>query len=245
MDNQYITPIVITSPIPSHPSTRIIEETLDSIRYHLPEATILILADGVRNEEMDRRSDYFRYLAALTETTITKYGDVRIRASFDHLHQVGLMRDAFAHKLIDTPFLLFMEHDTPLLQRSIPWLAIIRVLQDTPIDYIRFNPEEQIPKEHMHLMIGEPIESFGVRMQRTMQFHARPHVATIEFYQKLLGKFSIDANCFIEDLAHSFCQYEGWNAWPMAIYTPEGGQKRSTHTNAREGSKKFDNEQIF
>ena len=54
--------IVTTSPVPSHPSTSDIEHTIGSIREHLPTAEIVIVADGVRQEQQDRRKTYEHYL---------------------------------------------------------------------------------------------------------------------------------------------------------------------------------------
>jgi hypothetical protein len=237
-----ITAIVITSPIPSHPSTAIIHETLQSIRYHLPDCELLVLADGVREEEMDCRPDYMEFLSKLASDELFGYGKAMLLASFEHRHQVGLMRRFFDH--IRSPLLLFMEHDTPLTTDPIPWQNLCDVLLNTGVDYVRFNPEVQIHPEHMHLMLDK-IYPYGVPLMRTIQFHARPHLATKRFYERLLGKFTPGANCFIEDYAHSVCQVEGWDAWPLTIYAPDGNQKRSRHTNGREGSQKFDDRQVF
>jgi len=95
------------------------------------------------------------------------------------------------------------------------------------------------------LMHGE-IECRGVALTKTTQFSARPHVASVEFYEKLLARFSSNAKCFVEDYAHSVCQTDPWEEWRLSIYTPRGANmKRSYHTDGRAGSAKFDETQVF
>jgi hypothetical protein len=242
--NDKITAVVLTSPVVSNPLTNTIDETLDSIRYHLPLSQIFVLADGVRKEEERRRLNYMTYLGYLANMLVTKYEPAYFAVSHKHLHQVGMMRGVINR--IQTPLILFMEHDTPLEKRPIEWKELVDILLDEkePIEYIRFNPEASIPTEHNYLMVGE-VKIGEVSLMRTLQFHARPHLATVNFYKRALAKFSPQANCFIEDKMHSVCQCEGYSAWPMAIYTPLGDQKRSRHLDARDSAKKYDDEQIF
>lgn len=240
--NDRITVIVVTSPVPSNPSTAIITETLESIRWHLPSAKIIVLADGIRPEEEERRDAYMTYLGYLANLLVEKFSPAYFAVSYKHVHQIGMMRRIVPTLLTD--LLLFVEHDTPLLKEGIDWKGIVTALLDGVFDYIRFNPEPAIPEEHSHLMLGA-MTYCGVPVMRTIQFHARPHLARVDFYKRLLRRFSPEANCFIEDKAHSICQTEGWDTWKLAIYTPEGNQKRSTHTNAREGARKWDDLQTF
>jgi len=67
-----------------------------------------------------------------------------------------------------------------------------------------------------------------------------------------MGLFSKDSNCFIEDHMHGVIQdiwnekgIKGWEKWKMFIYHPEGGIKRSYHTDGRAGKEKYDDKQIF
>ena len=42
-----VTVLIPVSPIPSHPSTEVLDVTIDSIRTRLPDAEIIIMFDGV------------------------------------------------------------------------------------------------------------------------------------------------------------------------------------------------------
>ena len=46
-----LTVLIFTSPVPSHPSTWLLERVYSSIRRHLPGARIVILADGKAGDE--------------------------------------------------------------------------------------------------------------------------------------------------------------------------------------------------
>lgn len=65
---KFITAVITTSPIPSHPSTAIFDETYTSVRRHLPDVSILVLADGIRPEQRDEfHDDYEQYRSQLRE----------------------------------------------------------------------------------------------------------------------------------------------------------------------------------
>jgi hypothetical protein len=161
----------------------------------------------------------------------------------DHFHQSGLLRAVFDD--IKTPLILWVEHDTPLVTDCpIPWDGFVEVLKSGDVNLIRLLHEARILEEHEYLM-RDTIDSHGVPLKKTMQFSARPHIATVEFYRRLLLRFSPKARCFIEDAAYSICQSGPWEEWKMAIYTPEGNCKRSLHLDGRSGESKFDDSQIF
>jgi len=58
MNKNDITAILVTSILPSHPNTHILDETLSSIRAHLPENEIILQIDGLRDERLNRKKDY-------------------------------------------------------------------------------------------------------------------------------------------------------------------------------------------
>lgn len=227
---------VPTSFIPSHPDTSIIEETIASIRFHLPHK-IIILADSLRPEQLEHSARYERY-----KTNIPPRHDVFVYHFAVFSHQIGMMRNALEQFRADK--ILFCEHDTPLAKKMIDWMGIIKALDSGDVNLVRFLPEPEIHPEHQHLMCGEMV-SHGVPLTKTIQFSARPHIATRAFYEKLLARFSPNAKCFLEDHAHGFCQNDGWDEWKMSIYTPPGNKQRSLHLDGRAGSKKYDETQTF
>src|SRR5438128_265611 len=120
-----ITVLVSTSPIPSHPSTAVIDETIASVRKQLPDSEIILMCDGVRPEQEDRRGDYEEYLRRVLWKADHEWGNVLPLVSDEHLHQAGCTKRALEH--INTRLMLFVEGDTPLTDGYIPWGALVNV----------------------------------------------------------------------------------------------------------------------
>lgn len=243
-----ITVIIPSSSIPSHPSIDIIDETIKSVRHHLPDAEIIITFDGLRKEFKDRKNVYDEYIRAALFKCNTEWGNC-VPIIFDEFsHQAKMARIALEE--VKTPFILYMEQDTPLVtDYEIPWEGLTYVIERGESNMIRFHFESFIPKEHEHLMIEKPDNN----LLKTAQWSQRPHLASTVFYKKIIKEyFSSDAVCFIEDLLHSRLHEDykiygimGWNQWRVHIYHPEGSIKRSYHTNGRRGDQKFDTTQIW
>ena len=69
-----ITVIVVTSVLPSHPSTHIVDETIMAIRQHLPNSEIILQIDGLREEQKDRQADYDEYKTKLLWKCLSSWG---------------------------------------------------------------------------------------------------------------------------------------------------------------------------
>lgn len=246
LDHGDITVVIPVSPIPSHPNIHILEQTLASVRHHLPECEIILTFDGVREEQEDRRKDYEEHIRRILWKV--RGLDVRPYIFDEHLHQVGMAR-----KIIDeikTPLLLYVEQDTPLVtDEIIEWEKLKKFILDGVSNLIRFHFEARIPDEHKHLMIGEPENG----LLKTVQWSQRPHLASTAFYKRILSEhFSPNAKCFIEDLIHgkvmndwNLYGVQGWNQWRLHIYYPDGNIKRSANLDGREGARKYDDTQIW
>jgi hypothetical protein len=243
--NDEITVIIPCSPIKSHPSTEIIDETITSIRHHLPNAKIIVTFDGIREEQIDRQEDYEEFMRSF----LWKYNNKDIYPLiFDkHTHQVGMAKVALDH--IKTPLVLYVEQDTPLVtDYDIPFGELSEVILEGKSNSIRFHHEAHIPEEHSHMMLGQ--DNY---LMKTCQYSQRPHIASKAFYRRILNDyFSQDAVSFIEDKMHGVVHeaYKidgilGWEQFKLHIYNPEGNIKRSYHTDGRSGEEKYDDTQIF
>jgi hypothetical protein len=110
-----ITIVVPVSPIPSHPKTHILDETLESIRHHFPTEDIIVTFDGVRSEQDDRRSDYEEHIRRI----LWKH-DIIPYIFENHKHQIGMMREVIDQ--IQTPLLMYVESDCPIVtDEPIEW----------------------------------------------------------------------------------------------------------------------------
>lgn len=241
-----ITAVVPVSPIPSHPDTAILEETVGTIRHHLPDAEIILTFDGVRPEQDHYHAAYAEHIYRVLWKA-KKWGAVAPFVFEAHAHQVGMMRRVIDE--IRTPLLLYVEQDTPLVcDEPIDWELITKFIMSGESNLVRLHHEGVIPKAHEHMMHGED-GSFI----RTSQWSQRPHIATVPLYRHVLSQFSDDANCFIEDKMHSVLSQAwlrdgmiGWNLWRAHVYNPgRGNVKRSYHIDGRAGDPKFDEKQRF
>lgn len=243
-----ITVIIPVSPIKSHPSIRILEETVKSIKINLPDAPIIITFDGIRKEADSKREAYQAFIREVLFRCNTDWDAYPIIFK-EHTHQVGMARAALDH--VYTPQILYCEQDTPLVtDEPIEWEYLNRVVGQMRANVIRLHFEARIPKDHEHLMLGGPEQA----LQRTIQWSQRPHLASTDFYRWMLEThFSQNAKCFIEDKIHGVVQQDyslmgmrGWEVWKLFIYTPSPTNiKRSLNLDGREGEEKFDGTQIW
>lgn len=242
-----ITVIVTTSPIPSHPATDILDTTIDSVRAQpqLLEAEVLVAADGVHPDLQHRAGDYARFLHRLAwQASTGRHGNLLPLLAPEWRHQALTVAAALEH--VDTPLVLVMEHDTPLVG-DIDWDGLGKALLSSQAHVIRLHHEAGILPDHEYLMIDEAPETVcGVPLLRTAQWSQRPHLASTDFYRSLLSTyFGPDARTMIEDcvfgvVANAYDQegVDGWDQFRVWIYAPDGDMKRSTHLDGRAGDPK-------
>ncbi|MCD6056562.1 MAG: hypothetical protein K0R44_34 [Thermomicrobiales bacterium] len=237
-----LTVIVPTSPIKSHPSTKIIEETVRSIRERT-DAEILITCDMPRSElshYKERYTDYLRDLMLLAEH---EWWNVTPIVMNKFCHQVEMLRRTLPH--IDSKYLMYVEHDTPLVG-DIDFDQVIAAMKASDLNVIRFYHEAAVHPEHEHLMTGA-VHSNGWRP--TMQWSQRPHVAKVSFYEKfILRHFETTARCMIEDAMFGIVEgawlsqgADAWESWRMGLWHPAGDSiQRSTHLDGRGPDSKYE-----
>ena len=242
MHSRDVTIIIPTSILPSHPSTSIIDETIKSIRYHFPNNEIILQIDGLREERINRKSNYDEYKNRVLWKSMHEWKNV-LPIIFDkHSHQTTMMKETI--NLIDTSVLLYVEADAPLtIDYEIDWQKCLDMLEYNKANTIRFHFEAEIPEPHEHLMFG--IED---GFMKTAQWSQRPHLSTVKYYRNIVLPFS-NEQTFIEDRFHGKIQddvlpydsfnQEGWDQHKLWIYHPEGNIKRSYHLDGRDGTKKF------
>lgn len=235
-----ITLVVVTSVLPSHPDTRIIDETMARLRHHFPHNEVILQIDGLRSEQQDRKKDYDEYKSKVLWKCLHEWNNVLPVVFEEHEHQSGMMRKTI--DLIQTPFLLYIEGDCPLVDdMPINWQSCLDLLENGEANTIRFHFEALIPDDHKHLMIGEPKNGF----LRTIQWSQRPHLTSVAYYRDIVLP-NCEEHLFIEDTFHSVVQQDyyrdglfGWYKHRLWIYHPEGNIKRSYTTDGREGTRKF------
>lgn len=247
LDKQ-ITVMVPTSPIPSHPSTEVIEKVLASIRFHLPESPIIVMADGVRPSVEHRRAQYDEYKKNLA-AMLPKYGDITMREFAEPSQQAIMMRECLVD--VKTRLILFVEHDCFLVTNwnpldangitlpescAIEWRDIYDILVSRTANMVRFYAWEKIFPAHNHLMQGEFMYN-RARFVRTRQYSQWPNIATTEFYKRILTKyFAPTDKKMIETVMASPVLGASWDEFRIVIYNPLPSARRFYHLNARVGA---------
>lgn len=237
-----LTILIPTSPIPSHPSTAILDETIASVRFHHPDADILVMCDGIRPEQEHRREDYDRYVQEVCWKANFEWRNVYPIVFAGHEHQAGITRVGLDS--VRTPLVMFVEHDTPLVtDEPFDWPELIRLANDKDYtDVIRFHFESGIHPEHEHLMIDhETVWWDGVPLRRTHQYSQRPHIARTDWYRQMINEyFPLSSRTMIEDRIHGAAQ-DNPERFRICIYHPETGNiKRSLHTDGRGAESKYE-----
>lgn len=244
-----ISVVIPVSPIKSHPSTEILDETVESVRHHLPDAELIVTFDGVRAEQAHRAADYEEAIRRILWKADKHWGNVAPWIFDVHSHQVGMLRGVIDE--IRTPLMLYCEQDTPLcIDREIDFDSITKFVLSGRSDLVRLHHEAHVLEAHSHMVHGMEL---GVPFLRTSQWSQRPHVAAVGFYRRILADhFSEHANAFLEDKLHGVCYeaykingMDGWQDYRLHIYHPEGDIKRSWHTDGRAGESKYEGDQRF
>lgn len=239
MDNTIIIP---TSAIKSHPNTSIIDETIESVRFHFPTNEIILTFDGLHPDFEHYKERYDQYKTKMLWRCLHRYKNVLPIVFDEHVHQSGMMHETI--KEIKTPLLLYMEHDAPLtIDRKINWQDCYDLINKGNANTIRFHFEEVIPREHEGLMLAAPENGFI----KTIQWSQRPHLSTRVYYEEVLKHFPFDAKSFIEDEWHGVVMNDyykdgihGWYKHRLWIYHNADtlGIKRSYTTNGRQNDPK-------
>jgi hypothetical protein len=252
---ELVTVIITTSPVPSHPSSEIIEETVASVLVQddLAACEIIVTADGVRPELEHRRADYERYLRRLVWLTEHRWSNAVPVLHDEWVHQANTVRSAL--ELVRTPLVLFVEHDTPLVG-EIPWVSLVAGLMEAyrAFDVARLHSEARVLPEHEHLMLDLiDVGRSPVPLLRTAQWSQRPHLARTDYYRAIIRRyFGTESRTMIEDVMHGVLDHawrerglDGWREHRVAIYAPEGDMKRSTHLDGRGEDSKYEERFVF
>jgi hypothetical protein len=228
-----ITVLIPISPIPTHPSTEILDETVASIRERLPHAEIIFMFDGVPAWNEERRHDYNIFREEMLWKINNELQPAVPLVFTEHMHQSLMVKEAM--KLVRTPLVLFSEQDTPL-HNEIPFDDLIEPITSGYINVLRFHFEAQVHPEHEHLMLDQtPIDILGQPFLRTRQWSQRPHLASTKYYQHIVDTYFDDQPRFIEHIMYGIVAEGGdnYDEHRLHIYAPEGTLVRSKHLDGR------------
>lgn len=241
VEPEQLTILMPTSPVPSNPSMDKITQTIESVRFHHPTADILILCDGVRPEQEDRREAYEQYVSDLLWKANFEWVNVYPIVFDEWVHQANTTRRGLEYATTD--LILYVEHDIPLVtDMPIDWDGIFKLVRSGDIDILKFSFEAMgIHPEHEHMAVDkEVVEMQGVPVRKTHQYSQRPHVARTDYYRKIIKNwFPKSCRTMVEDKLHSVSQ-DYPHKFVIATYMPNGSKVRCFHIDGRETDEKFE-----
>jgi hypothetical protein len=238
-----ITILISTSLIPTCPSTKIIDETIEAIRAQLPDSTILLGADGLN----EPNTSYIRYCTEL----MTRYDNTRTYVFDRPVHQTGMMERWLPD--VATPLVYFLEHDWVTLP-NVPWKQLSELILSGEYNYIKLHAAPRINPYHEHMMrermIYQWAGNLALRLKsdryqdavggdalpliHTVQFSANPHLASTEWYRRLQRDYLAGKLDFTENVVHGIIGASNWEDHRMAIFNPvDGDMMRCRHTDGR------------
>ena len=225
MPDEAITVIIPTSPIAVNPSTEIIDETVAQVRKHLPNVRIAVLADGVHPEEEYLRDRYEGFKKSL----YPKDDITHIKEFVCWRHQSGMLRTLLDAGAVETPLVLWTEHDIPLRDEPIDWQGIVDTLLEGKIGGIRFELTGDPPKKNE---VRGSIMTHGIPLTLSTQFVNWPQVFRLDYLKAFLEPFG-NSKTYLECTEFDDRVARLWDRWQYGIYSPEGEIRRCYHTNGR------------
>jgi hypothetical protein len=226
--SEQVTAIIVTSPIWSNPSTKIIDETYEQLRSQLGDVQVLILMDGTHPEEKYLYDKYNGFMKTLESRTWKNVECIRFPI---WQHQSGMLRTVLLEEdLIQTPVVFWTEHDLPLCDKTIDWTGLISTLVDGEYGGIRFDLNGD---GRDHESRGEHVNDHGVPIRRTIQFLGWPHLFRTVALKQFIETYG-DAKTYLETGDFEGFWGKHYTEFPYGVYNPSGDPIRCYHTNGRE-----------
>lgn len=230
-----VTVVIPTTFMPSNPSTRIITETLESVEEQLPESEIFVLFDIPAHGSPEELRDYSESTRVLLHSLKYDYPHAVPILFDEHAHQSLMTREAL--RIIDTPLLVFVEHDTPI-RGEVPWEKLGEIVRSGYANLIRLSHEGRILPEHEYLMLDKsPQMIMDVPLIRTVQWSQRPHIASTAFYRQILEKYHDHQPRFIEHVMYGVLLRGDYAEFRTHIYAPSGDIQRTIHLDGAKSQK--------
>lgn len=232
MLDDLLTITIPTSPIPSHPSTALVEECIGSLRVYFPQAEIILMCDGVRAQIYHRLDQYREYLKNLSKLCGEgKLGNTEMRIFSDPSQQAIMTRNTIQNN-VHTPLMMFVEHDAMLrTDPKINFQAIFDLLLSSQANIVRFYAWDDIWHEHEYLMRGE-MNFEGSRFVKTVQYSQWPLVSRTDYHRAILDKYFVQGQrAMIETVMYGPVAASKWEDHKIVIYLD--GVRVITHKDGR------------
>jgi hypothetical protein len=236
-----LTVVIAACVYPSHPSTEIIERCVRGIRGYdqLRNCEIIVLLDGLRRDQQDRRADYEEFKRRflwLCNWDGAFRGVLPIIFN-ENIHETGHIRPAL--DLCRTPLLMYVESDT-FPTGSIDFEKICQaLLPNDTLHLIRLHDNEIVLPEHRHLYPDPARHNInGCQVIKSNCWSARIHVAPVAVYRKWMNEFCPEPGRFIEHKMYGAVFDQPWEKFRLALYAEGENLLHTLHLDGREAGKR-------
>ena len=223
-----LTIVITASFIRSHPSIRIIQETLESLRHtNCDPNTPIVLAHDYNASPV-----YHAYLENLREYTRGKLNlQVVVAEAFGCL--TGNVRNALSY--VKTEYMLLMQHDLPFT-RSLPDLyKVMDDMKATPsLKHVRFN--RLVNTHNMYdkfWLFGKQVSSTNYTYTRTPGWSDNNHLCLTSYYNDLIMKECPDKTFMEGYLYFKIKDEESHEKYGTYLFGPLDEPPYTGHTDGR------------
>ena len=192
--------LLASSPIPSHPSIRLISEVLKSLRLITDlkaDTKIIIAQDGCEDESV--KPAYDQYLRKLDKYRRGSGLNITIVLNDKQGHLTGNIRNAI--QFVGTKYVLMMQHDLPFVSAFHIYHVIEDMENNSSIKHVRFNRRNSIKAkwDAQSDLFGKQIQGKNYQYTRTGSWSDQNHLSTVEYYQSIVLKEVADGT-FMESV---------------------------------------------
>ena len=190
-----LTIIITASFIPTHPSIKIIQETIESLQLiNVPPNTKIILAHDYSNNK-----NYIKYLNRLKKY-INLYSNIKIVTRQKHGHLVGNIRNAL--KYVKSKYILVIQHDLPFIRNFNVANVISDMEENRRIKHVRFNKRNNIKKktDARNELFGLQVKQSNYTYTRTPGWSDNNHLCLTSYYNDIIMKECKDGGAMEDTL---------------------------------------------
>lgn len=180
-----VTLITTTSPIPSNPSTNMLEETQATWITKVPalrKVKKIIVFDGIPLPQRYRSLAYTQFILNCEQLAKEHpfFENTKLVVNRVHKHLANSLREAIMQ--VDTPYVLVHQHDFNLI-RPFDFFNIVRSMdRNANLKMIRFNKFPNLPN-HWDGKIDNYVEGGAlVPLMRTFGWSDNDHFARTDYY---------------------------------------------------------------
>ena len=239
-----LTLITSTSPIPSNPSTNMLEITQKSLfkNEDFAKCKKIIVFDGVPPGKEDMTEAYEQYKANAVKLTQTSpyFQNTELVFCEEHMHLSWALREAM--KRVTTPFVFVHQHDF-LLAKPVDVEGVIRSMEANPmLKHIRLSRRRNM-RTYWDGMIDEKVpEPHYVPLCRTFGWSDNDHFSPLSYYQdfvfpRIPRKGPMERFLHRQEKRGLRRNRKAQEIFGTYLYGPKGGGQYIVHLNGKTWNK--------